>query len=232
MDEVAADQEITIISAEVMSDPSVSYEHEMEGENEYQQEILQKACDYSEERRPNKRDREEDEEGWKEVGRSKEKKYKGEKIEIYISSNDKMPKQFTLAKIFKNEGIMNIEKIRYINPYKIRVDMNNENSAALLERCKEVIDRGWRIQRAMEVNMSYGVIRDVDIDLTEEEMLNRIKCSEPAQLASVQRLMRRNLEGEGWKPNWEIVIFGLFTTTPYRGSNSTTDPLDEQSTRE
>lgn len=199
MDEITVDQEITN-AADLMSDPSVSYEHEMEGENEDQQEILQEeACENSEERRPNKRDREEeDEEGWTEVRGSKGKKYKEEKIEIYISSKDRLPKQFALAKIFKDEGIMSIQKIRYINPYKIRVDMNDENSAGLLERCKEVIDKGWRIQRAMEVNMSYGVIRDVDLDLTEEEMMNRIICSEPAQLVSVQRLMRRNVEGEGW----------------------------------
>lgn len=202
MDEIITEHELLINTPVEMSG---FLEKEMEDVEQYQQEKTLEDCEIDEDRRPTKRNRAEDEEGWTEVRGSKGKKiYKREEIEIYISSQEKMPKQFALAKIFKEEGIKNIEKIRYINPYKIRVDMKNEDSVEVLEKSKKIIERGWRVQRAMEVNFSYGVIRDIEIDLTEDEMLKRIECTEPAQLISVQRLMRRNSEGEGWKPSESV----------------------------
>ncbi|CAH0702429.1 unnamed protein product [Spodoptera exigua] len=203
MEEVITEHE-TLNTVIEMSDPSGLMEKEMEDEEQYQPEKSQEECAIDEDRRPIKRNRSEDEEGWIEVRGSKGKKYKSETIEIYISSQDKMPKQFALAKLFKEEGIKDIEKIRYINPYKIRVDMKNEDSVEILEKSRKIIENNWRIQRAMEVNFSYGVIRDIDIDLTEDEMLKRIECTEPAQLISVQRLMRRNSDGEGWKPSESV----------------------------
>ncbi|KAF9417095.1 hypothetical protein HW555_005714 [Spodoptera exigua] len=156
MEEVITEHE-TLNTVIEMSDPSGLMEKEMEDEEQYQPEKSQEECAIDEDRRPIKRNRSEDEEGWIEVRGSKGKKYKSETIEIYISSQDKMPKQFALAKLFKEEGIKDIEKIR-----------------------------------------------DIDIDLTEDEMLKRIECTEPAQLISVQRLMRRNSDGEGWKPSESV----------------------------
>lgn len=147
-----------------------------------------------------KEKREREEEEWT-VIKKKEKKHKiGDIIEIYISSNVKMPKQFAIAKLFREEGILEVEKVRYINPYKIRVDVTTERTAEKLEKCKKFIDSGWRIQRAMEVNFSYGVIKDIDLELTEEEILKSIKCPELGQLESVHRLKRRE-EGKGWQPS-------------------------------
>ncbi|KAF9418425.1 hypothetical protein HW555_004713 [Spodoptera exigua] len=201
MNEITTEREMTN-TIDIINDPNEIYEQDMKEEQQYLEENTQEVGENCDERRPSKRDREdEDEDGWTEVGRNKGKKCKGEKIEIYISCNEKMPKQFALAKFFKNEGILDIDKIKYINPYKIRVEMRNEDSMMLLEKSKEITNRGWRVQKAMEVNLSYGVIRDVDIDLTEKEMLERIECAEPAQLVAVHRLMRRTSEGEGWKPS-------------------------------
>ncbi|CAH2096675.1 unnamed protein product [Euphydryas editha] len=101
------------------------------------------------------------------------KKYKARTeediVEIYVSSNEKMPKQFALAKILQNAGIGEIKKVKYVNPNKIRLEMNNSRDEKIKE-CKEFIDRGWRIQRAMEVSLCYGVIKDVDIDLKDEDI--------------------------------------------------------------
>ncbi|XP_026499323.2 uncharacterized protein LOC113403103 [Vanessa tameamea] len=172
-------------------------------------EVSHEVSKDNEEQKASKRDREEDEEDeWKLVQKKNEKKYKSrsekEYFEIYISSREKLPKQFALAKIFCNEGIINIEKIKYINPFKIRVDVDNEVMVHKIEQCKKFIDLGWRIQRAMEVNLSYGVIKNVDIELSEEEIVKSIICPNPGELISVSRLLRRNREGDDWKPSESI----------------------------
>ncbi|CAH2108317.1 unnamed protein product [Euphydryas editha] len=118
-----------------------------------------------------------------------------------------MPKQFALAKILQNAGIGEIKKVKYVNPYKIRLETNN-SWAEKIEECKEFTDRGWRIQRAMEVSLCYGVIKDVDIDLKDEDILNKILCPEPATLISVCRLKRREHSSEGniWKPSESTIV--------------------------
>lgn len=154
-------------------------------EMNYHAELSRKSIMEEEHIRPIKREREDDQGGeWMLVQR-KETKNKINKLEVYISSNEKLPKQFTLAKLFLQEGILDIDELRYISPYKVRVDTTNEASAEKIENCCEFTRRGWRIQKAMEVNSSYGVIRNVDIDLTEEEIFKSIKCPEPGQLLSV-----------------------------------------------
>lgn len=152
-----------------------------------------------------KRDRDSDGEGEWKVVQAKKCKAEEEKIEIYASSSEKMPKQFALAKLLQKIGIGSIEKVKYINAYKIRLEMSSV-CAERFENCQELSDLGWRIQRAMEVSLCYGVIRDVDIDLTEEEIMKSITCPEPAVLVSVSRLMRRerNSEGNSWKPSESV----------------------------
>ncbi|CAH2108318.1 unnamed protein product [Euphydryas editha] len=134
-----------------------------------------------------------------------------------------MPKQFALAKILQNAGIGEIKKVKYVNPYKIRLETNN-SWAEKIEECKEFTDRGWRIQRAMEVSLCYGVIKDVDIDLKDEDILNKILCPEPATLISVCRLKRREHSSEGniWKPSESV---RLCFRGSFRPSHVTVDSL-------
>ncbi|CAH2098955.1 unnamed protein product [Euphydryas editha] len=149
-----------------------------------------------------KRMREESESEWTTVGQSKEKKLKeNEKIEVYISSKEKLPKQFTLAKIFKDQNITDIIRVKYLNPFKVRVDLISEISAQNLKECQYFKDKNWRIQKALERNFSYGTIRDVDLDLTNEKIVEKIRCDQPAQLISAYRLSRRNLTEPGWIPS-------------------------------
>ncbi|XP_045500762.1 uncharacterized protein LOC123698220 [Colias croceus] len=150
--------------------------------------------------RAEKREREEDDEQeWSVVGKKDKKLKHHEKIEIYITSQEKIPKQFTIAKLLKENSITDIERIKYINPYKLRLEMMNELTADRLINCKAFLEMGWRIQRPMEKNFSYGVIRNVEIEMTDEEILNNIVCPEPGKIVSLYRLKRRNSsEKEGW----------------------------------
>lgn len=144
-----------------------------------------------------------EEEGqWVQVNKRKEKRPKPSEIEIYIFSKEKLPKQFAFAKLLKTHDITGVVKIKYLNPYKIRIDLNDEATARKLESCNEFIEKGWKFQRAMEQTFSYGVIKDVDLDLKEDEILESITCPEPAKLVSVYRLSWRN--DKKWLPSEKV----------------------------
>ncbi|CAH0724081.1 unnamed protein product, partial [Brenthis ino] len=152
--------------------------------------------------RAEKRTRPEDEGEWTVVGKEKKAKPVYNKIEIYITSTEILPKQFAMAKLLKNNDIMDIDRLKYINPYKIRLDMNNEMCADKLENCEEFLRKGWRIYRAMEKDISYGLIRDVDLELSNDEILSRITCPNRVEIISVSRLKRRcTTDGSGWTPS-------------------------------
>ncbi|XP_022828490.1 uncharacterized protein LOC111357925 [Spodoptera litura] len=148
-----------------------------------------------------KRMRGSSDEEWTEVTRKSKKLKDINKIEVYISSKEKLPKQFNLAKIFRDQNIKDIMRVKFTNPYRVRIELGNEISAEKLETCKYFLDQGWNIHRAMENSMSYGVIRDVDLDMSEENILENIFCPEPAKLISVLRLNRKNFGEDGWSPS-------------------------------
>ncbi|KAJ0172699.1 hypothetical protein K1T71_005290 [Dendrolimus kikuchii] len=148
-----------------------------------------------------KRDRESDEEDdeqqdWT-VVRRKEKKLKAI-IEMYVTSNEVLPKLFAMAKIFKSIGVIGVNRIKFMNSYKIRIDVDSETSAQKIESSQELIDRGWRISRAMETNLSFGVIRNVEMNVEEKEIIENISCPSNAEVLSAYRLNQRNKEEDGW----------------------------------
>ncbi|KAJ2938114.1 hypothetical protein O0L34_g3688 [Tuta absoluta] len=118
-------------------------------------------------------------------------------VEIYIYCKEKMPKQFALAKLFKEQGIVGVNKIKYLSPYKIRVECRDEVVANQIMFCRKFTDLNWRFQRALEVDVSYGVIKGVDLDLESEQILACITCPAPAIIVAVKRLQKRDING-GW----------------------------------
>lgn len=204
----------TVIMA---SDISLSEHSITDAEEELNREenLVQSGMEENQQFRREKRDREEDfvgddddNEGWNLV-QNKEKRLKSqlkEDIEMYLSSNEKLPKQFAFAKILKAYGIVDITKVKYINPFKIRIEVCSELSADKIEKCPEFIEKGWKIYRAMERTSSYGVIKDVDLDLSDDDILRNIMCDKPAEIISVYRLKRRDREGEGWQPSEAVQV--------------------------
>lgn len=115
-----------------------------------------------------------------------------EKVEICLSSKEVLPKQFGLARLLKQEEIANIVGIKYINPYEVTIQLNSDNSAQKLLENQSFKDKGYRCYRAMEITKSYGVIRNCDLELTEEEMLASLRSER--EIVQVKRLERRNSE--------------------------------------
>ncbi|KAF9419250.1 hypothetical protein HW555_004177 [Spodoptera exigua] len=156
---------------------------------------------------PTKRGREEDEEGsWNKVEKVKGKKHKQFRKEVFIWSREKLPKQFAIAKLFNNSGLTDVINIRYLNPYKLKIEVSTEECAGKLLDCQEFQTKGWKIYSAMDVNISYGIIRDVDLELSDEEALKAIKCPNDIEIISLKRLQRR--DGDTWVPS-EVAKVGF-----------------------
>lgn len=163
-----------------------------EKENPSQMEIVEVISSEG----PTKRGREEEEEWQNEILDNNKKLKMQEKIEVYASCAQKLPKQFALAKLFKELGILDISRIKYLSPYKIRVEFENEICMDKMITCKILTEKGWSFQRAYQVSYTYGIIRDVDIDLTEQEIMKSIQCDSRSSLTSATRLKRRGTLGE------------------------------------
>lgn len=149
--------------------------------------------------RPSKRDREEEDEGWTKVEKKSKKHMEG-KTEIIISSNEKLPKQFAIAKLFTSLGFLDITKIKYINPYKLKLEVPSTDYAYKVIECEEFKSRSWRVQKATDVNFTYGIIRNVDLELNDKEILQAISCPNRIPIISVKRLNRRDSSGK-WIPS-------------------------------
>lgn len=125
--------------------------------------------------------------------------------EISITCKDKLPKQFALAKLLKSHDILGIIRVRYVNPYKVLVQFDNETSAERLISTVAIHELlGWRCQKTYEVGVSYGIIKDVDLDLNEKDMIESMTCG--VEIVSVKRLSRKSSDESGWKDS-ETVSF-------------------------
>ncbi|XP_045506328.1 uncharacterized protein LOC123702613 [Colias croceus] len=171
-------------------------------ENMIQQNDMDNLNEVEEARsRPNKRAREVDEEEmWVTVGRNG--KRLAQKVDLYINSTEKLPKQFTFAKLLEENNISSVSRIKYINPYKIFIQFEKSESAEELINCKSLQELGWRFQKPLEVVVSYGVIKNVEADLSEKDILDIISSS--SDIISVKRLKRRNNTGNGWEESESV----------------------------
>lgn len=151
------------------------------------------------ETRHTKRTREEDDdvEEWTKIRNRKERRMELRGIiDVCITFTEILPKQFALAKIFKDQGLTDISRVKYINPYKIIVEINGENNAEKLISCEYLLKLGWRLQRPTEVGLSYGVIKHIELNLSDKELLEAITSG--SEVASLKRLKRRVEGGGGW----------------------------------
>ncbi|CAG9137784.1 unnamed protein product [Plutella xylostella] len=162
--------------------------------------MTQSGC----ETRPEKRSREMDpNEVWTIVGRRGKRQARvdsndseliipQEKIEVSIISKEKLPKQISLARLLKAEGITDVMRVKYISAYKVLIQLKDDKSADKLLACQALIEKGFRCQKTMDVDKSYGIIRDIDLDLSDDEVLQNISCDIP--ILGVRRQKRRNFE--------------------------------------
>lgn len=125
--------------------------------------------------------------------------------EICMTGKGKLPKQIGLARIFKAEKIEDIIKVKYVNSYKIVIQFKNNPSAEKLMQCQYFIENGFRCQKTFEVGVSYGLIKDIDLELIDEDVLSSLKSD--IEILSVKRLQRRNFYDDNkWEPSEVIRV--------------------------
>lgn len=59
----------------------------------------------------------------------------------------------------------------------------------------------------MEKNLSYGVVRDIDLDISDKEIFDTISCPKPAELVPIFHLNWRGSSGDGWVPSESVRLF-------------------------
>lgn len=171
---------------------------------------------YSDISRPSKRDRPVDEEEiWTNVTRRGKRmarvhrdiestRITKDNIEVNITSksSEKIPKQFKLAKILKAENIQDVTQVKFISAYKVIIRFSNEDSADKLMESKYFQENGFKCQRTLDIKESFGVIKNIDLDSTEEEIMESLRCE--IDIIAVKRLKRRNSINGQWEPS-EVV---------------------------
>lgn len=158
--------------------------------------------DIQEELTPKRQREYNDDEEWQTVIRNSKKKTKTQiqsksdnlQTQICVTSKEKLPKQFALAKLLQQNNIGEVEKVKYVNPYKILITFENELSAEKFLLCSEFDNLNWRRQKTWELGLSHGIIRDIDLDISEEELLKYIISEK--EIVSLKRLSRKI--DEGW----------------------------------
>ncbi|XP_039755787.1 uncharacterized protein LOC120630587 [Pararge aegeria] len=104
-----------------------------------------------------------------------------------------LPKQMAFARLLRDENIKNVTKIKYKSPYKIFIQFSDKNEAQKLINCKKINEMDIRAQFTNQGNLSYGIIKGVDLETNEKELLDSLNCE--YDIISAKRLKRMNYEG-------------------------------------
>lgn len=134
------------------------------------------------------------------------------KIDVYVSSSENLPKQFAMAKLLKTHNIQKIFRVKYLSPFKVFIQFDDLESAEKLIGCKALQELGWRIQKPLEVITSYGVIKNIETDLEEKDMMEVIKSE--SELMAVKRLKRRTQDSSGWEASESVRLAFRGPTLP------------------
>lgn len=131
--------------------------------------------------------------------------------EVYISSKECLPKQIGLAKLLRSENILGITKINFKNSFRVRIQFESRQHAEKLVSCEKMKDLGYRCQLAQEVNLSYGVVKNIELEVDEKELTEIFRCE--YDIVSVKRLKRFTEEGK-WVDSETVRICFKGPTVP------------------
>lgn len=114
-------------------------------------------------------------------------------LEVLITSSKMLPKQIAMAKLLRAEGIGGILKVKFKGAYKVLIQFSLKTQAEKLLQCKAFNSEDIRSQWANHAN-TYGIIRRIDVDIEEEELLKEFNISQ--KVLSIRRLNRLNDDGQ------------------------------------
>lgn len=137
-----------------------------------------------------------------------------EKIfEICISSKEELPKQIAMAKLLQSKSIQNVLRIKYKNPYKALIRFDSKENAEKLFGCQEIAKLGYRCQFTDEINLSYGIVKQVEVDINEAEIQKTFQCD--FDIISAKRLKRLTHDGKWTESETIRLCFKSPTLPPF-----------------
>ncbi|CAK1582501.1 unnamed protein product [Parnassius mnemosyne] len=124
-----------------------------------------------------------------------------------------LPKQFGMAKLLRLLNIENIVKMIYKSAYRVLIHFEKEESAVKLLKSEKLSRLGYRAQRADETTFSYGILRQIDLETEEKEILENLSCEH--EIISIKRLRRMSDSGEWIDSETVRICFKGTTLPPY-----------------
>lgn len=151
-----------------------------------------------------------DSDSWKTIRRTKVGRKATEasghesNIQVSVTSKSPLPKQFGLARLFNENKVTEVLKVKYINQFKMLVTFKDDSHADQFIACKALASMGWLCQKTSEVGLSFGIIKGIELDISEEELKKNLSCDFNIEIVSVKRLKRRSKSIDkvdaGWVP--------------------------------
>ncbi|CAB3236856.1 unnamed protein product [Arctia plantaginis] len=116
------------------------------------------------------------------------------KHEVCITSLELLPKPIAIAKLLRSNNIKDILRIKYKSSYKVLIQFQTKEDAIKLVNCQEIKEKGLRCQSIQEQAICYGIVKGMDLELSEAELINILKSD--VEILSVRRLKRLSLDGK------------------------------------
>lgn len=113
---------------------------------------------------------------------------------VCVTSMENLPKPIAMAKLLRSENIKDILNIKYKSVYKMLIQFQRKDDANKLIECKKFKDMGLRCQLVQEMSTTYGIVKGIDLELSEEELLSIFNAN--VEVLSVKRLKRLQSEGK------------------------------------
>ncbi|XP_045772942.1 uncharacterized protein LOC123872606 [Maniola jurtina] len=135
-----------------------------------------------------------------------------EQYQVSITSKEVLPKQIAFAKLLRAENITNILRIKFRSPFKVLIQFECKEHAEKLIQNKKLSDMGYRMQLVDEINVSYGIIKEIDLDEEEKELMENLQCDH--EILAVKRLKRLS-DGKWIDSETVRISFKSQTLPPY-----------------
>lgn len=129
--------------------------------------------------------------------------------EVCMISEQPLPKQFKMAKLFRELNIVDVQKIKYKSPYKAFILFEKRDDAEKMIKCTKLEELKYRCNMALELSCCYGIVKQIELDIEDKEIMESFSCN--FDIISIRRLKRLTEEGK-WADS-ETVRFCFKSTT-------------------
>lgn len=114
--------------------------------------------------------------------------------EVSVRAKTALPKQFGFAKLLRGGDIQGVQKVTYKSPFRLLIYFMTEKDADVFLNWETIREREWVCRKSHDVVFSYGVVRDVDIDIEDKELGDVIESD--LEIVSIKRLLKKDEDGK------------------------------------